>query len=86
MGGALGVDNLFQDSQHLIDRAATDGPQVLRNSPSLLTSLALFYLVLSEELAPVNPVPKFLVVKSVVFFTWWQSVGLALMALLALWV
>ena len=43
-GASLGVDNLFQDSQHLIDRAVTDGVLVLRNSPSLLTSLGLLYL------------------------------------------
>ena len=44
LGGSLGVDNLFQDSQHLIDRAVTDGPLMLRNSPSFLTSLGLIYL------------------------------------------
>ncbi len=44
LGGSLGVDNLFQDSQHLIDRAVTDGPYMLRNSPSFLTSLGLLYL------------------------------------------
>jgi len=41
--------------------------------------LALFYYVLKDELAPVNPVPKFLVVKAVVFFTFWQSVALSIM-------
>ena len=44
VGGSLGVDNLFQDSQHLINRAVTDGPLMLRNSPSFLTSLGLIYL------------------------------------------
>jgi len=41
--------------------------------------LILFYLALREDLAPIRPVPKFLVVKAVVFFTWWQSVLFAIL-------
>eukprot|EP00656_Telonema_subtile_P046276 TRINITY_DN5265_c0_g1_i3.p1 TRINITY_DN5265_c0_g1~~TRINITY_DN5265_c0_g1_i3.p1 ORF type:complete len:300 (-),score=77.94 TRINITY_DN5265_c0_g1_i3:116-1015(-) len=36
--------------------------------------LIQFYSAFSEELAVHNPVPKFLCVKFVVFFAWWQSV------------
>eukprot|EP00808_Paulinella_micropora_P020879 g9611.t1 len=44
-----------------------------------LYCLAWIYLVLKNELAPFNPITKFLVVKSVVFLTWWQGLCLAIM-------
>eukprot|EP01006_Ploeotia_vitrea_P067118 TRINITY_DN9646_c0_g1_i1.p1 TRINITY_DN9646_c0_g1~~TRINITY_DN9646_c0_g1_i1.p1 ORF type:complete len:440 (-),score=196.98 TRINITY_DN9646_c0_g1_i1:30-1349(-) len=44
-----------------------------------LYGLIIFYHKLRDDLAPVNPVPKFLVVKSVIFFTFWQSVGLSIL-------
>lgn len=43
VGGSLGVDNLFQDSQHVADIIATQAPGAILNSPSMLTSLMLFY-------------------------------------------
>jgi len=42
--------------------------------------LVLFYMVCKEDLAPLRPIPKFLCVKAVVFFTWWQSVLLVILA------
>lgn len=42
--------------------------------------LASFYFALKEELSPIRPVPKFLCVKFVVFFSWWQGVTLAILA------
>lgn len=42
-------------------------------------SLVLFYKAMKTELAPINPVPKFLCVKFVVFFCFWQSLGIAIL-------
>ena len=37
-----------------------------------LYCLVMFYVALKEELAPFNPVLKFVIVKAVVFFCFWQ--------------
>ncbi|KAL3878359.1 hypothetical protein ACJMK2_030720 [Sinanodonta woodiana] len=42
--------------------------------------LVLFYKTTKEELRPVKPMPKFLCVKFVVFFSFWQSVLIAILA------
>jgi hypothetical protein len=42
-----------------------------------LYCLGLFYLECREYLKPLKPLGKFAVVKAVVFFTWWQSIGIA---------
>ncbi|KAJ6876508.1 transmembrane protein 184B-like [Populus alba x Populus x berolinensis] len=39
-----------------------------------LYALALFYVACKDLLQPFNPVPKFIIIKSVVFFTYWQGV------------
>ncbi|KAM7474417.1 hypothetical protein LguiB_021660 [Lonicera macranthoides] len=39
-----------------------------------LYSLALFYMACRDLLQPFNPVPKFILIKSVVFLTYWQGV------------
>lgn len=39
-----------------------------------LYCLIFFYYATKTELSPIRPVGKFLSVKSLVFFTWWQSV------------
>ena len=45
-----------------------------------LYCLILFYYATKTELSPIRPVPKFLSVKALVFFTWWQSLFLSIMA------
>ena len=37
-----------------------------------LYALALFYVACKDLLQPFNPVPKFIIIKSVVFLTYWQ--------------
>lgn len=37
-----------------------------------LYALALFYVACRDLLRPFNPVPKFVMIKSVVFMTYWQ--------------
>ncbi|KAL6531512.1 hypothetical protein OROMI_027875 [Orobanche minor] len=39
-----------------------------------LYALALFYVACRDLLDPFNPVPKFIIIKSVVFLTYWQGV------------
>mmetsp|Transcript_18322 Transcript_18322/g.28547 ORF Transcript_18322/g.28547 Transcript_18322/m.28547 type:complete len:352 (+) Transcript_18322:670-1725(+) len=45
-----------------------------------LYCLVLFYHELREELGPIKPLPKFLIVKAVVFFSWWQQIIITWMA------
>jgi len=43
-----------------------------------LYCLIFFYFATKNELSPIRPVGKFLSVKAIVFFTWWQSVCISL--------
>lgn len=45
-----------------------------------LYCLVMFYVALREELAPYNPVLKFVIVKAVVFFCFWQGMLLGILA------
>jgi len=44
-----------------------------------LYCLVFFYYALKNELGPIRPVGKFLSVKALVFATWWQSLGIAIL-------
>ena len=41
-------------------------------------ALGLFYMALQTSLAPYQPVPKFLCIKAVIFFAFWQSIAISL--------
>lgn len=42
-----------------------------------LYCLVQFYSVTKNKLAPIKPLAKFLVFKSIVFLTWWQGIAVA---------
>lgn len=44
-----------------------------------LYCLVQFYSVTKDKLAPIKPLAKFLTFKSIVFLTWWQGVGVAIL-------
>ncbi|WOK98412.1 protein LAZ1 [Canna indica] len=44
-----------------------------------LYCLVLFYAATKDVLAPIKPLAKFLMFKSIVFLTWWQDVAIALL-------
>ncbi|KAF7822766.1 transmembrane protein 184C-like [Senna tora] len=54
---------------------------ILNVSVSLaLYSLVVFYHVFAKELAPHNPLAKFLCIKGIVFFCFWQGIALQILA------
>ncbi|KAF9477202.1 DUF300-domain-containing protein [Pholiota conissans] len=42
-----------------------------------LYCLAMFWICVNDDLKPFRPVPKFLCVKGILFFSFWQSVGIS---------
>ncbi|KAK4285983.1 hypothetical protein QN277_002605 [Acacia crassicarpa] len=58
---------------------------ILNVSVSLaLYSLVVFYHVFAKELAPHNPLAKFLCIKGIVFFCFWQGIALEMLAKLGI--
>eukprot|EP01114_Cavostelium_apophysatum_P023684 TRINITY_DN9001_c0_g1_i1.p1 TRINITY_DN9001_c0_g1~~TRINITY_DN9001_c0_g1_i1.p1 ORF type:complete len:434 (+),score=76.53 TRINITY_DN9001_c0_g1_i1:107-1408(+) len=46
--------------------------------------LYLFYVTTKEELQPFKPVPKFLCVKAIIFFSFWQGIVIAVLSMTSL--
>ncbi|KAF9456225.1 organic solute transporter Ostalpha-domain-containing protein [Collybia nuda] len=44
-----------------------------------LYCLAMFWLFVNEDLKPFRPVPKFLCVKGILFFSFWQAIGISIL-------
>lgn len=44
-----------------------------------LYALALFWVVMSQDLQPFRPVPKFLCIKLIIFASYWQGFGLSIL-------
>ncbi|KAF8066552.1 DUF300 domain-containing protein [Lyophyllum atratum] len=44
-----------------------------------LYCLAVFWLCVNDDLKPFRPVPKFLCVKGILFFSFWQSIGISIL-------
>ncbi|EIN05458.1 DUF300-domain-containing protein [Punctularia strigosozonata HHB-11173 SS5] len=44
-----------------------------------LYCLAVFWMVVSQDLKPFRPMPKFLCVKGILFFSFWQSIGISVL-------
>jgi len=44
-----------------------------------LYCLAIFWACVNDDLKPYRPVPKFLCVKGILFFSFWQSVGISIL-------
>lgn len=67
----------YEDGNFSVDQAYLYITIIYTVSYSMaLYALALFYVACKDLLRPFNPVPKFIIIKSVVFLTYWQVLGL----------
>ncbi|CAL9114926.1 unnamed protein product [Musa textilis] len=65
----------YEDGNFSVDQAYLYITIIYTVSYSMaLYALALFYVACKDLLRPFNPVPKFIIIKSVVFLTYWQGV------------
>ncbi|KAG6498930.1 hypothetical protein ZIOFF_038683 [Zingiber officinale] len=65
----------YEDGNFSVDRAYLYITVIYTVSYSIaLYALVLFYVSCRDLLHPFNPVPKFIIIKSVVFLTYWQGV------------
>eukprot|EP00164_Ancoracysta_twista_P003053 GFYU01004073.1.p1 GENE.GFYU01004073.1~~GFYU01004073.1.p1 ORF type:complete len:451 (-),score=90.59 GFYU01004073.1:61-1413(-) len=81
----LHAKGLYHDGEMRFDRGYVYVSFIVNISVCIsLYCLVLFYMATADLLAPFQPVLKFLVVKGVIFLSFWQSVGLAGLAKMGL--
>eukprot|EP01067_Filipodium_phascolosomae_P007289 Filipodium_phascolosomae@DN5790_c0_g1_i1.p1 len=72
--------DVYKNYQHMWLGAATYIVVIRSLSQAwALYNLVMFYHCFHERLRPINPLPKFLCVKGILFFTFWQSVIIGLL-------
>ncbi|KAI0300067.1 organic solute transporter Ostalpha-domain-containing protein [Multifurca ochricompacta] len=78
---ALKASGKFNEGEFRIDSGYLYVSIVYNASICLsLYCLAMFWLSISEDLKPFRPMPKFLCVKGILFFSFWQAAGVSLLA------
>ncbi|ORY27455.1 organic solute transporter Ostalpha-domain-containing protein [Naematelia encephala] len=76
----LKATGTYQEGRFAADSGYTYISLVYNASICLsLYCLAMFWVCVSDDLKPFRPVPKFLCVKGILFFSFWQSIGISLL-------
>ncbi|WWC68674.1 uncharacterized protein I206_102607 [Kwoniella pini CBS 10737] len=74
----LKVTGKYREGDFAIDSGYTYISIVYNTSICLsLYCLAMFWVAVNNDLKPFRPVPKFLCVKGILFFSFWQSIGIS---------
>ncbi|WWC60264.1 uncharacterized protein I303_102831 [Kwoniella dejecticola CBS 10117] len=74
----LKVTGKYREGDFAIDSGYTYISVVYNTSICLsLYCLAMFWVAVNNDLKPFRPVPKFLCVKGILFFSFWQSIGIS---------
>jgi len=77
---ALKASGKFNEGEFRIDSGYLYVSIVYNVSICLsLYCLAMFWLSINEDLKPYRPMPKFLCVKGILFFSFWQATGVSLL-------
>jgi len=81
---ALSISTWFAGAYHEGNVALNDSyiySVVIMNFSQMwaLYCLVLFYQGTKEDLKPINPLPKFLCIKFIIFFTWFQGIVISIM-------
>ncbi|WVW80095.1 hypothetical protein I302_102068 [Kwoniella bestiolae CBS 10118] len=74
----LKLTGKYREGDFAIDSGYTYISIVYNTSICLsLYCLAMFWVAVNHDLKPFRPVPKFLCVKGILFFSFWQSIGIS---------